>query len=300
MGLQYNRARYYDPKIGRWVGQDPMGFIAGDVNLYRYVGDHPIFSVDPEGLIKVADIRVTSKTDEGYADVPKLGPILGDKFAYGFKAAVDAFLDPGEPADAIKKLKIRQRVYVVAWASPRNPAEFAKISKGRKYYSIVLDKNGKVAFVSDADCDKAWEFWKKGGDAFWDGLFPDISSIKDEVGKPPKENIFETWLFDPDHAWDKDHPDKRIMVGKTFVQWVDAPGFFTTGISPEDWARVSMHIAVQITASAADEKPITARFWIEMWGVSDNKNWSLDSTIKPNPNVNPEKLPDPGVTWKAQ
>ena len=34
-GLQYNRARYYDATTGRWISQDPMGFDAGDSNLYR-------------------------------------------------------------------------------------------------------------------------------------------------------------------------------------------------------------------------------------------------------------------------
>ncbi|MGF1577933.1 MAG: RHS repeat-associated core domain-containing protein [Gemmataceae bacterium] len=29
-GLQYNRARYYDPAIGRWIHRDPIGFDAGD------------------------------------------------------------------------------------------------------------------------------------------------------------------------------------------------------------------------------------------------------------------------------
>ena len=40
-GLQYNRARYYDAKIGRWLSQDPLGFDAGDSNLYRYVNNRP-------------------------------------------------------------------------------------------------------------------------------------------------------------------------------------------------------------------------------------------------------------------
>src|SRR5206468_853512 len=31
---QYNRARYYDSTTGRWISQDPMGFDAGDSNLY--------------------------------------------------------------------------------------------------------------------------------------------------------------------------------------------------------------------------------------------------------------------------
>jgi RHS repeat-associated protein len=50
-GLQYNRARYYDPKLGRWISQDPIGFAAGDANLYRYVGNSPTNSTDPSGLI---------------------------------------------------------------------------------------------------------------------------------------------------------------------------------------------------------------------------------------------------------
>ena len=37
LDLQYNRARYYDANTGRWISQDPLGFDAGDSNLYRYV-----------------------------------------------------------------------------------------------------------------------------------------------------------------------------------------------------------------------------------------------------------------------
>jgi RHS repeat-associated protein len=50
-GLQYNRARYYDPTIGRWTSQDPLGFDAGDPNLYRYVRNDPTNATDPSGLI---------------------------------------------------------------------------------------------------------------------------------------------------------------------------------------------------------------------------------------------------------
>jgi RHS repeat-associated protein len=49
-GLQYNRARYYDAAIGRWTQEDPIGFAAGDANLYRYVGNGPTNFVDPSGL----------------------------------------------------------------------------------------------------------------------------------------------------------------------------------------------------------------------------------------------------------
>jgi RHS repeat-associated protein len=49
-GLQYNWARYYDPAVGRWLTQDPMGFSAGDKNLYRYASNQTTAFVDPTGL----------------------------------------------------------------------------------------------------------------------------------------------------------------------------------------------------------------------------------------------------------
>jgi RHS repeat-associated protein len=48
--LQYNRARYYDPSTGRWISQDPLGFDAGDSNLYRYVSNRPTDATDPSGM----------------------------------------------------------------------------------------------------------------------------------------------------------------------------------------------------------------------------------------------------------
>ena len=49
-GLQYNHARWYDGTTGRWVSQDPLGFDAGDSNLYRYVNNKPTGATDPSGL----------------------------------------------------------------------------------------------------------------------------------------------------------------------------------------------------------------------------------------------------------
>ncbi|MEI6415287.1 MAG: RHS repeat-associated core domain-containing protein, partial [Pseudomonadota bacterium] len=48
-GLFYYRARYYDAGLGRFVSEDAMGFAAGDTNLYGYVGNDPVDSLDPTG-----------------------------------------------------------------------------------------------------------------------------------------------------------------------------------------------------------------------------------------------------------
>ncbi|HCA57996.1 MAG TPA: hypothetical protein DEP46_08455 [Blastocatellia bacterium] len=50
-GLQFSRARFYDPRLGRFISEDPIGFAGGDVNLYGYVGNRPLALRDPTGQI---------------------------------------------------------------------------------------------------------------------------------------------------------------------------------------------------------------------------------------------------------
>ena len=56
-GLYYMKARYYDPNVGRFISEDPIGFDGGDINLHAYVKNNPIMLVDPMGLDILAAIR---------------------------------------------------------------------------------------------------------------------------------------------------------------------------------------------------------------------------------------------------
>jgi RHS repeat-associated protein len=49
-GLYYYRARYYSPKLQRFISEDPIGFAGNDTNLYSYVFNSPTNLVDPFGL----------------------------------------------------------------------------------------------------------------------------------------------------------------------------------------------------------------------------------------------------------
>jgi RHS repeat-associated protein len=50
VGLFFNRARYYDAGLGRYVTPDPLGLEAGDLSLYTYANSAPTKYTDPDGL----------------------------------------------------------------------------------------------------------------------------------------------------------------------------------------------------------------------------------------------------------
>ncbi|WP_248741286.1 RHS repeat domain-containing protein, partial [Pseudomonas sp. MWU12-2029] len=80
-GLHYNRHRYYDPDVGRYLTPDPVK-LAGGLNQYRYV-PNPTGWVDPLGLTSncpppnkpgcpVPDRVSGSVVDEGEPALPKM------------------------------------------------------------------------------------------------------------------------------------------------------------------------------------------------------------------------------------
>jgi len=55
---QYSvRARHYDPATSQFISRDPIGFAAGDANLYRYVFNAPLLRTDPTGNAGFYDSR---------------------------------------------------------------------------------------------------------------------------------------------------------------------------------------------------------------------------------------------------
>ncbi|CAE6753069.1 RHS repeat-associated core domain-containing protein [Paraburkholderia haematera] len=49
-GLYYYRNRYYNPSIGRFISEDPIGYASGQTNAYAYVNGNPVQFNDPFGL----------------------------------------------------------------------------------------------------------------------------------------------------------------------------------------------------------------------------------------------------------
>ena len=81
--LLMTKYRAYDPEIGRWLSEDPLGSTDGP-NRFVYVQNEPISSIDPTGLIKVG---IRKKCAERVRDVlvPSLqraGAAGNDKYVH--------------------------------------------------------------------------------------------------------------------------------------------------------------------------------------------------------------------------
>jgi RHS repeat-associated protein len=80
-GLYYNRARWYDPRSGRYVSRDPVGLATGDPNTYCYCGNSPTTRTDPWGT------RVPSNMHIAMADPD---PSWGNRIAGGLQVIASA------------------------------------------------------------------------------------------------------------------------------------------------------------------------------------------------------------------
>lgn len=58
-GMHFYRARYFDPVVGRFISEDPIGFDAEDTNLFRYVGNSSVRYKDPSGQM-ISDNEIES------------------------------------------------------------------------------------------------------------------------------------------------------------------------------------------------------------------------------------------------
>ena len=155
-GLHYNTFRYYDPVVGRFTTQDPIG-LAGGLNLYQYA-PNPLFWIDPLGL-----------SGSGLVNgIPK-NPGIVRRFMS--KAEYKNFLkngfkfDPADPRGGISVTSIK--------VSPRNSDAIRKSTGalGADYYVDIDTKNKNIELKGKT----------KGGVMDW--------KIKDDV---LAENIVKT------------------------------------------------------------------------------------------------------------
>jgi RHS repeat-associated protein len=95
-GLFYYRARYFDPTIGRFISEDPIG-LKGGINIYRYANNNPVFYIDPSGElgeILLADIALNIVT----------GAITG-AISGALSTAIHNYIQPNNPQSYAPNIK---------------------------------------------------------------------------------------------------------------------------------------------------------------------------------------------------
>ncbi|WP_444943654.1 RHS repeat-associated core domain-containing protein [Microbulbifer sp. ZKSA006] len=127
-GLHYNRFRYYDPQVGEFTQQDPIGLLGGS-NSYQYV-PNPVEWVDPSGLTAAKEDSYRQinaiagpQVQKGFVpnkidniSTPELESVLGQRYS-GVREASQVLKDAGVPREFrkqvlesfdIKTLNVRQ------------------------------------------------------------------------------------------------------------------------------------------------------------------------------------------------
>jgi RHS repeat-associated protein len=135
-GLHYNRFRYYDPEVGRYLSQDPIR-VLGSWNLYAYAAD-PISWVDPFGLTPL--FRGMQKDADGKPVVYSGPP------APGQNAANSLGTRPGEGG-------MSTNTDPAAIQPHRKPADFGGTQKDSGMFVISPEELAKHGLVPVNDHD---------------------------------------------------------------------------------------------------------------------------------------------------
>lgn len=97
-GFYYMKARYYDPGVGRFISEDPLGFEGGDFNLYQYAHANPVIFMDPLGLC-----RTHSTIDPHYASLSSMMSSANKPIPQKIKVNIPT-INISFPEDALTKI----------------------------------------------------------------------------------------------------------------------------------------------------------------------------------------------------
>jgi RHS repeat-associated protein len=148
----YYKARYYSPEIGRFLSPDPIGFDAGDMNLYAYVGNDAVNLTDPAGLVsnrmmtnnKAVGLQAMNPPEEARGTWSSVaGESVGGMAAGGVPAA-----ETGERSRAQAAQYQNDAFAPGSIVNPSNPAIRHSPDMGTSY---KVTSDGDVSMVRDRD-----------------------------------------------------------------------------------------------------------------------------------------------------
>ncbi|CVA21861.1 Cell wall-associated polypeptide CWBP200 [Serratia marcescens] len=149
-GLHYNLFRYYEPEVGRFTTQDPIG-LRGGLNLYQYA-PNPLMWVDPFGL-KVLYRGMSldeynSLMNEGWK--AGQGTMEGKWFAESYKDAVTWGNKMGHGGDVFRVVQIdvpdnvASKMHIDPHLDGIGPARYAEVVDLNNHTKVTWSKEIKA------------------------------------------------------------------------------------------------------------------------------------------------------------
>jgi len=211
-GLHYNRFRYYSADLGRYLSQDPLGFLAG-CNFFAYVDNDPINGSDPLGLFWstvggiVVGVAVTvAVTAATIALAPAVAATALGALAIGVTAdilgglafvAVESALDEGIKNGWDRKCMWQAVVKGVSDLTPSDLLLMAVTGPLLKIAGKIISPIGRrlfpeIANASKRVAQKVYKLWKgKGLNAEEEANYQNYLKRKQSEGKPARNR--EDW-----------------------------------------------------------------------------------------------------------
>jgi RHS repeat-associated protein len=126
-GAYYLRARYYDPALGRFLNEDPIGF-AGGLNYYQFALSNPVNGSDPFGLRPCTDQWIDDL--QTLLDLAGLIPGFGEFFDL-FNAGIY-----GLRGDALNAgLSLGSAIPILGWGSTAAKLGIKGASRGQDAFA---------------------------------------------------------------------------------------------------------------------------------------------------------------------
>ena len=159
LGLSYMNARYYDPRVGRFMGIDPVGFVEGNshsFNRYAYANNNPYKFVDPDGESPVHAIKFALDLSVNLA----LNKATTGSFGLG-RAFVESVVGLANPAKTFQNLsKLRSLRNLKKFKVSPNRAPGLRSTQARLDFvgepnsiirgsDVARGSGGKRAFITD-------------------------------------------------------------------------------------------------------------------------------------------------------
>lgn len=149
VALAYYRARWYDPKGGRFLSEDPYGIRSG-INRYAYVDNNPVLLRDPKGL------QATNGAGKKWQPSGPLNPAANTIVCDGKGGVKVRLADPANPKNkCIMDCVLNHEIVHRAQATSTTPGVCAGQPAGQPVAAATADYQHEVeynAYTAEEDC----------------------------------------------------------------------------------------------------------------------------------------------------